>query len=246
MSKSSCPSRRRISALTSRHSHRYIERLSFYSCLYHVRPYDMFSRSFRINEHCVRRSLRDDGSFRFEEAKQENQHKILKDRSTFILGNFIITLFLERLRLYLIDNHRIIHIGEDHFKPSITFIEICTFAGVGSQIPIKRDGFIMMTSDRRLYLYDFNLQAQKPIPCVSFQCQLPMKVFDRTFEYYQQNYSLVIHGLTMDNLHMFVVFELWPCWLSYVFIVEPAIFGEDFVKASVTNEFLIILNQNNR
>jgi hypothetical protein len=246
---SSClnhPYKNRIRALISRRPIIPIEKLSLHSCLYHIRPYCSLPTSAIINEICLRRLLKSNYSCQFQESDQISEHKLLPNKSTFILGHYMITLQLDTLHLYIIDKNRLILIGEDFCKVKIIFIGICTYSDYQRRNSSKQDGFILMTNDQRLFLYDFKLKSRTPSTGISFQCEIPVKFLGKSFEYHEQNHMISIHARYKQRSHLFILLRIWPHWLSYVFLIEPHIFGADLKQAAITHELLIIQNQRNR
>ena len=103
-----------------------------------------------------------------------------------------------------------------------------------------------MTADQRLLLYDFKLKSRlSDRDAISFQCELSVKFSERTFEYHQDNHMISIHARYRQHAHLFILFRLWPRWLSYVMLIERDIFGAEMKQVSITSEFLIVQNQRN-
>ena len=234
--------RQRSTILTSRS----LEKLSLYACLYHVRPYHLRSHSSEINRLCLRRLLKSNYLCQFEESKEIAEHKILVNKSTFILGNFMLIVYMNQLNLYTIDQNRLVFVAEEICPVKIVFVGICTYTDFSSKFISKRDGFILMTADQRLFLYDFKLKSRMNSNGISFQCEIPVKFLEKSFEYHEQNHLISIHTRYKHGAHLFILFRIWPRWLSYVFLVERSIFGEDLKLAAVTHELLITQNQRNR
>lgn len=237
--------RNRIRCLISRQSTIPIEQLSLYSCLYHIRPYCSSSTATNINETCLRRLLKSNYSCRFEESQKINEHKLLPNKSTFILGHYMLTLQLNNLRLYIIDKNNLVFINEGLFPVKIVFIGICTYADFQNRNSLKNDGFILMTADQRLFLYDLKLKLRMPSNGISFQCEIPVKFLEKSFEYHEQNHMISIHARYKQRSHLFIILRMWPRWLSYVFLIEPHIFGNDLKQTAITHELLIVQNQQN-
>ncbi|CAF3300909.1 unnamed protein product [Rotaria sp. Silwood2] len=238
--------RNRIRSLISRQSIIPIEQLSLHSCLYHIRPYCSSSTSTIINEICLRRLLKSNYSCQFQESNQTSEHKLLPNKSTFILGHYMLTLQLNNLRLYVIDKNKLILIGEDLFTVKIVFIGICTYSDFQNRNLLKQDGFILMTADQHLFLYDFKLKLRMPLNGICFQCEIPVKFLEKSFEYHEHNHTISIHTRYKQRSHLFILLRIWPRWLSYVFLIEPHIFGSDLKQAAITHELLIVQNQRNR
>lgn len=238
--------KKRIRALTSRRPVIPIEQLSLHSCLQHIRPYCSLSTSAIINEICLRRLLKSNYSCQFQESDQTSEHKLLPNKSTFILGRYMLTLQLEMLHLYIIEKNRLVLIGENPCAIKIVFIGICTFSDLHRKNASKQDGFILMTADHRLFLYDFKLQSRMPPSGVSFQCEIPVKFLEKSFEYHEQHHMISIHTRYKQRSHLFILMRIWPHWLSYVFLVEPQIFGADIRHATITHELLIVQDQRKR
>jgi hypothetical protein len=158
----------------------------------------------------------------------------------------MLTLQLNTLHLYVIDNNRLILIGEDLCQVRIVFIGICTYSDVQRRNVSKQDGFILMTADQRLFLYDFKLRSRMPPTGICFQCEIPVKFLEKSFEYHEQNHMISIHTRYKQRSHLFILLRIWPRWLSYAFLVEPDIFGADIKQATITHELLIVQNQRNR
>ena len=242
MSSLSRSNKNRIRSLISRRPHLPIENLSLYSCLHHIRPYCSISTSSLINEICLRRLLKSNYSCQFEESAQTSEHKLLPNKSTFILGHYMLTLQLNTLNLYIIDKHRLIPIGEDSCPAKVVFIGICTYSDFHGKHLSKQDGFILMTADQRLFLYDFKLKSRMPSTGIGFQCELPMNFREKSFEYHEQNHMISFHSRHKQRAHLFILLRIWPYWLSYVLLIEPQIFGADLKHVSITHELLIIQN----
>ena len=245
-SRSSRLHRNRIRCLISRRPEIPIEHVSLHSCLHHLRPYCSLSTSALINEICLRRLMKSNYSCQFQESDQTSEHKLLANKCTFILGRYMLTLQQSTLHLYVIDKHRLILIGEDLCSVKIVFIGICTYGHFRSRNTSKQDGFILMTADQRLFLYDFKLRARTPASGICFQCEIPVKFLEKSFDYHEQNHMISIHTRHKQRSHLFIVLRIWPRWLSYVFLVEPHIFGADLKQAAITHELLIVQNQRNR
>ncbi|CAF1068593.1 unnamed protein product [Rotaria magnacalcarata] len=237
--------RNRVRCFISRQSGIPIEKLSLYACLYHIRPYCSSSTSTLINEICLRRLLKSNYSCEFQESQQTSEHKLLPNKSTFILGHYMITLQLNHLRLYIIDKNNLIFIAEDLFPVKIVFIGICTYTNFQNRNFVKQDGFILMTADQRLFLYDFKLKLRMPSNGISFQCEMPVKFLEKSFEYHEAYHMISIHTRYKQRSHLFILLRIWPRWLSYIFLIEPQIFGSDLKQAAITHEFLIVQNQRN-
>ncbi|UJR31704.1 hypothetical protein I4U23_019184 [Adineta vaga] len=235
----------RIRCLISRRPESSIERLSLHSCLYHLRPYCSLSTSATINEICLRRLLKSNYSCQFQESDHISEQKLLPNKSTFILGRYMLTLQLNTLHLYVIDKHRLTLLGEDVCTIKIVFIGICTYSHFQKRNFAKQDGFILMTADQRLLLYDFKLKTRMPTSGINFQCEIPVKFLEKSFDYHEQNHMISIHTRHKQRSHLFIIFRIWPQWLSYVFLVEPHIFGTDLKQATITHELLIVQNQRN-
>lgn len=235
----------RIRSLISRRPNIPIEQLSLHSCLYHIRPYCSLSTSSIINEISLRRLLKSNYSCQFQESSQTSEHKLLPNKSTFILGHYMLTLQLDKLHLYIIDKHRLILLGEDLFTVKIVFIGICTYSDYQIKNYSKQDGFILMTADQRLFLYDFKLKSRMPKTGISFQCEIPVKFLEKAFEYHEQNHMISIHTRYKQRSHLFIILRMWPRWLSYALLIEPHIFGTDLKQATITHELLITQNQRN-
>lgn len=242
---SSRSSRNRIRSLISRRPIVPIEQLSLHSCLYNIRPYCSVSTSSIINEICLRRLLKSNYLCQFQESSQTSEHKLLPNKSTFILGHYMLTLQLNTLHLYIIDKNRLILLGEDSCPVKVVFIGICTYNDYQQKNFSKQDGFILMTADQRLFLYDFKLKSRMPPVGISFQCEIPVKFLEKSFEYHEQNHMISIHTRYKQRSHLFIILRIWPRWLSYVLLVEPHIFGADLKQATITHELLIIQNQRN-
>jgi len=236
----------RIRSLITRRPIIPIEQLSLHSCLYHIRPYCSLSTSAIINQISLRRLLKSNYSCQFQESDQKSEHKLLPNKSTFILGHYMLTLQLNTLQLYIIDKNRPILIGEDSCKIKIIFIGICTYSDYQRRNFTKQDGFILMTADQRLFLYDFKLKLRMPSNGIYFQCEIPMKFLEKSFEYHEHNHMISIHTRYKQRSHIFILLRMWPQWLSYVFLVEPHIFGTDLKQAAITHELLITQNQRNK
>ena len=235
--------RNRFHSLISRRPDLSIERLSLHSCLYHIRPYCSSSTASRINEICLRRLLKSNYSCQFHESKQIHKHQLLPTKSTFILGQYMFILQLNMLRLYVIDKQHLIEIGEDICQMKIVFIGICTFSDFHGRNRSKQDGFILMSSTRHLFLYDFKLQSRLNFQTgINIQCEIPVNFRDKSFDYHEQNHMISFHSRYKQHSHVFIVLRIWPSWLSYVFLIEPNIFGQDLRQAAITNEFLILQN----
>ncbi|CAF0803770.1 unnamed protein product [Rotaria sordida] len=235
----------RIRSLINRRSNIPIEQLSLYSCLYHIRPYCSSSTTTIINEICLRRLLKSNYSCQFQESNQISEHKLLPNKSTFILGHYMLTLLLNNLRLYIINKNNLILIGEDLFTFKIVFIGICTYSDFQNRNFFKQDGFILMTADQRLFLYDFKLKLRMPSNGICFQCEIPVKFLEKSFEYHEHTHMISIHTRYIQRSHLFILLRIWPHWLSYVFLIEPHIFGNDLKQATITHELLIVQNQRN-
>lgn len=238
--------KKRIRALTSRRPVISIEQSSLHSCLHHIRPYCSISTSSLINEICLRRLLKSNYSCQFRESDQPSEHKLLPNKSAFVLGRYMVTLQLEMLRSYMIEKNQLVLLGENHCDIKIIFIGICTFTDLHRKNFFKQDGFILMTADHRLFLYDFKLQSRMPSSGISFQCEIPVKFLEKSFEYHEQNHMISIHTRYKQRSHLFILMRIWPQWLSYAFLVEPQIFGADLRHASITHELLIVQNQRKR
>ena len=158
----------------------------------------------------------------------------------------MLTLHSNTLCLYVIDKHRLIFIGEDIFPVKIVFIGICTYSDFQSKNVSKQDGFILMTADQRLFLYDFKLKPRMPPGGICFQCELPAKFLEKSFEYHEHNHMISIHTRHKQGSHLFILLRIWPRWQSYTFLVERHIFGADLKQAAITHELLITQNQRNR
>jgi hypothetical protein len=158
----------------------------------------------------------------------------------------MLTLQLNTLHLYIIDKHRLILIGEDFCSIKIVFIGICTYSDFQRRNFSKQDGFILMTTDQRLFLYDFKLKSRTPTTGICFQCEIPVKFLEKSFEYHEQNHMISIHTRYKQRGHLFILLRMWPCWLSYALLIEPHIFGADLKHVAITHELLIIQNQKNR
>jgi hypothetical protein len=236
----------RIRSLISRRPNIPIEQLSLHTCLHHIRPYCSSSTASIINEISLRRLLKSNYSCQFQESEQISEHKLLPNKSTFILGHYMLTLQLNTLRLYIIDKNRLIFIDEDLCTVKIYFIGICTYSDFHRINSTKQDGFILMTADHRLFLYDFKLKSRMPSNGICFQCEIPMKFLEKSFEYHEQNHMISIHTRYKQRSHLFILLRIWPRWLSYVFLIEPHIFGADLKQAAITHELLIVQNQKNR
>ena len=74
----------------------------------------------------------------------------------------MLTLQLNTLRLYIIERNRLLQIGEDSCTVKIVFIGICTYNDFQLRNASKKEGFILMTADHRLFLYDFKLKSRMP------------------------------------------------------------------------------------
>ena len=250
MLSSSSPSSRsyyyRIRALISRRPNLPIAQLSLHSCLYHLRPYCSSATSSHVNELCLRRLLTSNYACQFRESGQTSEHKLLTNKSTFILGHYMLTLHMNSLCLSVIDKHRLIFIAEDLFPVKIVFIGICTYGDFQSKNFSKQDGFILMTADQRLFLYDFKLKSRMPSAGICFQCEVPAKFLEKSFEYHEHNHMISIHTRHKQGSHLFILLRIWPRWQSYVFLVERHIFGSDLKQAAITHELLITQNQRNR
>ena len=238
--------RNRIRSLISRRPIVPIEKLSLHSCLYHIRPYSSLSTSAIINEICLRRLLKSNYLCQFQESNHIFEHKLLPNKSTFILGHFMLTLQLNHLQLYIIDQNNLILVGEDLCTVKIVFIGICTYTDIHRRNSSKKDGFILMTADQRLFLYDFKLQPRMPPTGIHFQCEIPVKFLEKSFEYHEPSHIISIHTRYKQRSHLFVLLRIWPCWLSYVFLIEPHIFGTDLRQVALTHELVIVQNQRNR
>jgi hypothetical protein len=238
--------RNRIRSLVSRRPIIPIEQSSLHSCLYHIRPYCSLPTAATINEICLRRLLKSNYSCQFEESDQKSEYKLLPNKSTFILGDYMLTLQLDTLHLYIIEKNRLILIGEDTCRIKIVFIGICTYSDFQQRNSSKQDGFILMTADHRLFLYDFKLKSRMPSTGISFQCENPVKFLEKSFEYHEQNHTISIHTRYKQRAHLFILLKIWPRWLSYVILVEPHIFGSDLKYAAITHELLIVQNQRNK
>ncbi|CAF1000454.1 unnamed protein product [Adineta ricciae] len=234
-----------IRGLISRRPDVHIERLPLYSCLYHLRPYCSISTARAINEICLRRLLKSNYSCRFQESDHISAHQLLSNKSTFILGRYMLTLQLNALRLYIIDTSRLVLLGEDICTVKIVFIGMCTYSHFEKRNFAKQDGFILMTADQRLFLYDYKLKSCMPTSGICFQCEFPVKFLEKSFDYHEQNHMISIHTKHKQRSHLFIILRMWPRWLSYVFLVEPHVFGADLKQATITHELLIVQSQRN-
>lgn len=241
---SSCRSyKNRLHSLINRRPNLSLEHVSLHSCLHHIRPYCSISTASLINEICLRRLLKSNYSCQFQEAEQIHKQQLLPTKSTFILGQYMITLQMNILRLYAIDKQYLSQIGEDICRMKIIFIGICTYSDFYSRNHSKQDGFVLMTSNQRLFLYDFKLKSHLQFDTgINIQCQIPINFREKTFDYHEQEHMISYHSRYKQYSHIFILLRIWPIWLSYVFIIEPNIFGQDLRQATITHEFLIIQN----
>lgn len=241
------PSRNSLRALTRQHSSHSLEHLPLHSYLYHMRPYSSLSTIANTNGFYLRRLLKSNYRCQFEESDPTIAPKLHTNKSTFILGRYMLTVHMNRLQLFSISDHRLLLIGEDHCQVKIVFIGICTYSDLHGKCPVKQDGFILMTADQRFLLYDFKLKSRlSSSKGISFQCELPLRFTEKAFEYHEQNQMISIHARYKQNSHAFVLLRLWPRWLSYVMLIQPEIFGTDMKQAAITHEFLIVQTKRNR
>jgi hypothetical protein len=200
--------RNRIRSLVSRRPIIPIDQSSLHSCLYHIRPYCSLPTAATINEICLRRLLKSNYSCQFQESDQTSEYKLLPNKSTFILGHYMLTLQLDTLHLYIIDKNHLILIGEDTCRVKIVFIGICTYNDFQRRNSFKQDGFILMTADHRLFLYDFKLKSRMPSNGISFQCEIPVKFLEKTFEYHEKNNSIEYYLSIAAIYILFIVFSM--------------------------------------
>lgn len=235
-----------LRSLTHRHTRHSFDEIPLHSYLYQIRPYSNLSTVANVNGFYLRRLLKSNYSCRFERSDSNFTAKLQTNKSTFILGRYLITLHMHNLQLYSISHRRLSFINEDRCEKKIVFIGVCTYNDLHRHIPFGQDGFILMTSDQRLLLYDFKLKSRlTDRQGISFACELSLKSYEKAFEYHEQTHMISIHARRPPHSHVFILFRLWPRWLSYVMLIERDIFGTDMKQVSITSEFLIVQNQRN-
>jgi hypothetical protein len=238
---------RRMRMLISQRSCQPTEHVSIHTYLYHIRSYCSSWTRSTMNEIYLRRLLKSNYACQYQESSNPtSEHRLLTNKSTFILGQYMLTLHSDTLQLYSIDQHRLTFIDEQVCTMKIVFVGICTYSHFQTSTYVKQDGFVLMTADQRLLLYDFKLQSRMPLNGISFQCDLPVKFPEKSFEYHEENHMISIHTRYKHGSHVFIVIRLWPCWLSYVFVVDRHIFGRHLKQAAITHELLIVQNQQNK